>query len=40
VRVATAADLVLRELYAGGPADLWDIEQLLGGEFSMRLRVR
>jgi hypothetical protein len=32
VRVATAADLVLLKLYAGGPSDRWDIEQLLGGE--------
>ena len=32
VRVATAADLVLLKLYAGGPSDLWDIEQLLGGD--------
>jgi len=28
--VATAADLVLLKLYAGGPQDAWDIEQLLG----------
>jgi hypothetical protein len=32
VRVATAADLVLLKLYAGGPSDLWDIEQLLASE--------
>lgn len=32
VRVATAADLVLLKLYAGGPSDLWDIEQLLACE--------
>jgi hypothetical protein len=32
VRVATAADLVLLKLYAGGPSDRWDIEQLLGGD--------
>lgn len=29
VPVATAADLVLLKLYAGGPQDLWDVEQLL-----------
>ncbi len=29
--VATAADLVLLKLYAGGPQDRWDIEQLLAG---------
>jgi hypothetical protein len=29
VPVATAADLVLLKLYAGGPQDAWDIEQLL-----------
>lgn len=27
--VAEAADLVLLKLYAGGPQDLWDIQQLL-----------
>ncbi len=27
--VVTAADLVLLKLYAGGPQDAWDIEQLL-----------
>lgn len=32
VRVATAADLVLLKLHAAGPADRWDIEQLLGGD--------
>lgn len=30
VPVATAADLVLLKLYAAGPQDLYDIEQLLG----------
>lgn len=28
--VATPADLVLLKLFAGGPQDAWDIEQLLG----------
>lgn len=27
--VATAADLVLLKLYAGGPQDAWDVDQLL-----------
>lgn len=27
-----AADLILLKLYAGGPQDAWDIEQLLAGE--------
>lgn len=33
LRVATAAGLVLLKLYAGGPQDLWDIEQVraIGG---------
>jgi hypothetical protein len=38
VKVATAADLILLKLYAGGPSDLWDVEQLLGGEDSASLR--
>jgi hypothetical protein len=29
VPVATAADLIALKLYAGGPQDAWDIEQLL-----------
>lgn len=29
IPVVSAADLVLLKLYAGGPQDLWDIEQLL-----------
>lgn len=29
VPVATRADLVLLELYAGGPQDAWDIEPLI-----------
>ncbi len=29
VPVAAAADLVLLKLYAGGPQDAWDVEQLL-----------
>lgn len=31
VPVAAAADLILLKLYAGGPQDAWDIEQLLTG---------
>lgn len=31
VRVATAADVVLLKLYAGGLQDRWDVAQLLGG---------
>ncbi len=31
IAVATPADLVLLKLFAGGPQDAWDIEQLLGG---------
>lgn len=30
LNVATPADLVLLKLFAGGPQDAWDIEQLLG----------
>ena len=30
IRVVTAADLVLLKLYAAGPQDRWDIQQLLG----------
>ena len=30
--VATAADLVLLKLYAGGPQDRWDIEQLVAAD--------
>lgn len=29
VPVASAADLILLKLYAGGPQDAWDVEQLL-----------
>lgn len=29
VPVATVSDLILLKLYAGGPQDAWDIEQLL-----------
>lgn len=29
LRVARAADLILLKLYAGGPQDAWDIDQLL-----------
>jgi hypothetical protein len=32
VPVVTAAELILLKLYAGGPQDLWDIAQLLGGD--------
>ena len=32
VPVAQAADLVLLKLFAGGPRDLWDVAQLLGGD--------
>jgi hypothetical protein len=32
VPVAQPADLVLLKLFAGGPQDLWDIAQLLGGD--------
>ena len=28
--VAEAADIILLKLYAGGPQDMWDIQQLLG----------
>jgi len=31
VPVATRPDLILLKLYAGGPQDAWDIEQLLAG---------
>ena len=31
VPVATAADPILLKLYAGGPQDAWDVEQLLAG---------
>jgi len=31
VPVARAADLILLKLYAGGPQDAWDVEQLLAG---------
>lgn len=30
--VVRAADLILLKLFAGGPQDAWDIEQLLAGE--------
>jgi hypothetical protein len=36
VPVVTATDLILLKLYAGGPQDAWDVEQLLSsGERSM-----
>jgi hypothetical protein len=31
VPVAAPADLILLKLYAGGPQDAWDIEQLIAG---------
>ena len=45
IRVVTPADLVLLKLYAGGPQDAWDIDQLLdvapglGGEVEAVLPV-
>ena len=45
VPVVTTSDLILLKLYAGGPQDLWDIEQLLAdadgevrGEVDLRVR--
>ena len=36
VPVVTATDLILLKLYAGGPQDAWDVEQLLSsGDRSM-----
>lgn len=32
IPVVRAADLILLKLYAGGPQDGWDIQQLLAGE--------
>lgn len=32
IPVVSAADLILLKLYAGGPQDGWDIQQLLAGE--------
>jgi hypothetical protein len=32
VPVVTASDLILLKLYAGGPQDAWDVEQLLDSE--------
>ena len=32
LRVARTVDLVLLKLYAGGPQDAWDVEQLLALE--------
>ena len=37
VRVAQVADLVLLKLYAGGPQDAWDIQQLLATEGRVEL---
>jgi hypothetical protein len=35
--VATASDLIALKLYAGGPQDAWDIEQLLQAGHRSRL---
>lgn len=32
IPLVQAADLILLKLYAGGPQDAWDIQQLLAGE--------
>lgn len=37
IPVVTAAHLILLKLYAGGPQDAWDIQQLLGTEEGPRL---
>jgi hypothetical protein len=37
VPVATASDLIALKLYAGGPQDAWDIEQLLQAGHRVRL---
>jgi hypothetical protein len=37
VPVAQAADLVLLKLFAGGPQDLWDVTQLLGGDDATKI---
>ena len=39
VPAVTAADLVLLKLYAGGPQDAWDIDQLLDAEHSLASEV-
>ena len=31
IPIVRAADLILLKLYAGGPQDAWDVEQLLTG---------
>ena len=38
IPVVSAADLVLLKLYAGGPQDLWDIDQLLLSSLSGEIR--
>jgi hypothetical protein len=38
VPVISASDLILLKLYAGGPQDAWDIQQLLLGEDREALR--
>lgn len=38
INVATAADLVLLKLYAGGSQDKWDVEQLLAADSTGNLR--
>ena len=37
VPVASRLDLILLKLFAGGPQDLWDVEQLLAGGHRERL---
>jgi hypothetical protein len=37
VPIASRLDLILLKLFAGGPQDLWDIEQLLAGTDRTRI---
>lgn len=37
IPVVRAADLILLKLYAGGPQDAWDIQQILSGDDRERL---
>jgi hypothetical protein len=39
VPVVTAPDFVLLKLYAGGPQDAWDVDQLLDVEPAIAARV-
>lgn len=39
VPVATAADVVLLKLYAGGPQDAWDVDQLLDVDATLAAEV-